>query len=530
MLLDLTPLSSGVDAAALLQQALDAGPVELPAAVLTLSRPVYLPPDAELTGAGRRSVLQTATGGHGHDALVAVPPAVRYHDPALHFAPNAVDSARYAFRTLGGAGMRFGNTIADVGWPGSDHWAAVRQFAVEFVATRHGGSGGVCGIAWGGAGQFRPAPWYVSQHPDHQTRLDFCLALADGSTIVRRFLVGAPDAVARKYRFAVDLDAGSVACEVDGVAVTDVQEIGVLSFEDGLADNPGAAMWVGGVSTHFAGDPPPELGCADVTFHTFRLWRTASPPASGYEPFGWYQGTAFVLPLATAGAPRTGDPAVAFTGEHNGFGYLVPLVDSGDLWVKSVRVSDVALRGGRYGAAVAVASALDVAVDRVHVDGFAVALQVLGGPLPSYPVRVRDLTSVRPADTAVRLQWTISRLDGVTAHYPARSVVRADNCGMTGIRDVFHAGENAGPDNTVTDVMRFDTCGVVNLDGILSNYEDGFGPRRSYVAFTGRSPEPSQPQILRITDFGRGQALRPGAKYLDMTGAGPTATDVRDSF
>jgi hypothetical protein len=272
------------------------------------------------------------------------------------------------------------------------------------------------------------------------------------------------------------------------------------------------------------------MDSSEVTFHTFRIWRTATPPTTGYNEFAWQQNTVFVLPFDDASKPKVGDPAVGFTGEQTAFGYLIPFTNTPG-WVYNVRLADLCLVGENYGTGLAINSALDTQLRGIHVIKFRVGLQIMGGPLPNYPVRVRDLSGEQQRDCLARIQRSsVMEFENITAKYPNRSVARFDDCGTVYIKDVFHAGENASAGNTVTDVIRFDRCIKMSVDGVLSNYEDGYGPRFSYLRVTGTSVEPSMTQLLRVRDFTK-QALRPTAKYIDDAGL-PTSCkrEISDSF
>lgn len=531
MTLDLSPLSQGVDASTLLQAALDAGgPVDVPPVTLTLEKPVYLSGGCDLTGRGATLYAPN------RDALVAMPAAQRNHDPAPHVTPNVIDPARWAFRSHGSAGLRFLNTSGDMGPELGDCWAGVRRFAVETRIVRHPSSGGVCGSAWwtgagGGAGLYRPAPWFLYQHTDRPEHVDCRLAVAGKSDRVYRFRVG-PYETDLSLVLRVDLDAGSVTLEVNGVVLSgaDAQALAPVAPGDVLMDNPGAPLWLGCVSFRAGGICPPETGNADVTIHSFRIWKTATPP-TGFSPFANHSLAAFVATFEAP--PVAGAPHIRYVGEGGawGWGYFVPTAaHSPGTWASGVRVRDLGFSGWKWGAGLTVISATDVDLAWLRIHKFAVGVQVLGGPLPNYPVRVTDLNASHQRDCAIRLQWCIARsLERLTLNYSGRSVVRADHCGYVSVRDLFHAGENAGAGNTVTDVLRFDGVHVVDVSGVLSNYEDGHGPRNSYVRITGQGPE-AVAHVYRVKGFAR-QSLRPGARYIDIAGLAANAVgEVVDSF
>lgn len=542
MLLDLAPVVHNKDECAtanttVLQAAFDSGRVvELPPCTLVTNKPLYLSSGARVFGDGRQSAIRPQTG----DALVAIPESVRRRSPAENVVEGGpFGSATWSFRTNGSAGLYFHQTIADTGRGEWDHWAACRGFAVDVCLTRHSGDGAIAGLAWSrGGSQYDPSPWILSQPPDTERleHVEFRIACAE-TVHAYRFRLG-PRGVAFDVRIRVDLDAGTVRCERDGLLLTGSDAVPLSDpIPPGatLAENRGAPLWVGGCTPSAGGACPPELGCHDCTIHAFRMWGTAVPgSATTANRFSWSSGTLFVLPFSVR--PVENDPSIPFTGEQTGYGRIVPLADSSphDRVVGDVRVAGVALDltwpTPRFGAGLSLVSAQDVRLEKLKFLKGAVGVQVLSGPLPNYPVHMTGLRGDHQADCVVRLQRTIARdIAGLTAKYPARSVLRADACGVVGARDIFHAGENAGPSNTATDVFRYDSCGVVSLDGVLSNYEDGYGPRRSYVRATGAAAD-TGPRIVRVRDFAR-QSLRPGAAYLDTAGLSAGAViEVLDSF
>lgn len=526
--LDWSTYVPGTDGSAMLQSAIDVGgPVQIPEQRVTLLRPVYLPSSADVRGNGAASELYAPNG----DALIAMPAGQRNYDPTPHFAGNSVDGNRWAFRSKAGsarAGIRIHNGRVDTGWQ-LDDWRGVRQFSVETVVTRNDQVGTIAGQAWrvGGA-DFRASPWRISQRGDWTGYTSFHLTTSDDVEHEYRFH-GAVYVAASKLVFKVNLDAGTVLFEQDGLAISDVVIInGAIPAGATLHENRGAPLWLGGGNEQAGGSCPPELSASDTTFHTFRVWRTATPPGSGYDPFGWYPNTVAVIPFANADKPRAGDPAIYYTGEFSSYGFVVPFSNVG--WVQSVRLDNMTFTGEQYGTGLQVISATDVQLTRLRFNKGRVGVQVMGGPLPCYPVRMRDITGDHQNDSVARVHRSIVReFENVTAKYPRRSVARFDQCGEVFIRDVFHAGENAGTGNTVTDCLRLDGCIRMRVEAWTSNYEDGYGPRYSYLCVTGTSPEPSQPQTLRVRDFGK-QSLRAGAMYLDSAGAPACDIQLFDSF
>lgn len=516
----------------LLQAVLDSGfSVQLPEQRLTLNRPVYASSGCDLRGTSAKSELYSPQ----RDAIVVMPAGQRNYDPAQHIVANAVDSSRWAFRSRSLAGLRFQNTVGDAGWPGADNWRAVRQFAVEMTITRHGNNAAIAGLAWRKEGAtFRASPWLLYSHSERPEQVDFRLGLADDTQCEFRCRIGAPLETPFKLVFKINLDAGTFVCEKNDAVITDVLSIGAaLTPGAVLMENRGSPLWLGGCTEQAGGHCPPELDQADVTFHTFRIWKTATPPATGYPWFSTSADTAFVLPLNDEAKPKVGDPAVTFYGQQNGFGYCVSLSNSPG-WAVGVRVEGVTFVGeDNCGTGLSIISAIDVSVNRCRFIKDRVGLQIMGGPLSCYPVRVRDLYGDHNTDCLARMHRSIVReFENVTAKYPGRSVARFDQCGQVEVRDVFHAGENAGSSNTVTDCLRLDGCGLMTVDSWLSNYEDGAagGPRYSYLRVTGSHPEPSMTQLLRIRDFAK-QALRPSAKYIDDAGLSAACVrQISDSF
>jgi hypothetical protein len=538
--LDLAAVAPDDDAAPVLQAALDSGlPVRLPERPLdkdgnpkpiVIRRPVYLTsrPDnkVELVGCGRASPVWASADT---DGFVALPGGIRNYDPTSHFSPNPLGAGHYSYRTLGSSGIRFHNTIADRGPPGKKFWSGVRRFTVEMMMTRHPNSKGgtICGMAWRMPGRYDPAPWTVEDKQgdwDWREYVDLRLGLTTG-VVVYRYRVG-PPGTQNTYRFRVDLDAGLVVLELDGAPLVPSHVMGG-GVQPGavLVENPGSPMWVGcGDTQGGGGKAPPELGNADVTLDTFRVWETALPPPLGsYDPWSWAGGSLYFLTFEDSRKPRAGDPAVYFTGRMTGYAYLVPLSSSlPDGWAGPIKADNLCVRGSSYkgtgyGAGFSVQSSLDVTVTRPEFDGFNVGFQVMGGPLPSYPVRVSKISGRNQTDCLVRIQRaTVRECSGLTARYPVRSVARFDQCGEVWLDDVVHAPDS---NHSVGDCLRFDGCGVVDVDRGMFDYEDGNqdgGPRNSYVRLTGWHDD-LLVQVVRIRNCWK-TALRPGARYVDCLG------------
>ena len=488
--------------AADLQAALDSGGAQLGVGTVTLPRPVYMSPGqsqtCELSGVGRQSVIQAAGD---FDALVGIPPAIRHADPTPYLAANVLDPARWALRTGGsaGAGIRFHNTIWDMGR--ANWWQNWRQFTLEAYMTIHSGNGGMFGSAWwralGNNGMIA-APVYVAGNTGLDGWVDVIFGMADGSWRLHRANVGWVPEVPFLLRVRVNLDTGTVTVEKDSVPASQVVNTSAGPIEPGdiLTGNPGSPWWLGCVGTQHGGKP--QGGSADVTYHAHAIWGTDTPPAWGsYNPFTWQQDKVAVAPFDSP--PVAGDPAVRFTGEQDGFGYLIPFAVND--WAVGIRIRNVGVRGpGRYGAGIGLSSCLDSVIEGVETTQFAVGLRVMGLGLNNFPVTVTEFESLNPFDCGVRLQRAIARVIDLDCHYPLRSMLRADGGGRLELDDVFGApGGQTGPTAPRQDAIYLDGMDWAKISNVVWDVEGPFAPG-SYLRVTGY-PAESAPMYVSITDF-----------------------------
>lgn len=524
-------LRENQDASRIVQEAIDAGQdrqhsVVLPTGTYRFDRPVYLCPGGagglDLCGSGRGTTLYP--GNQNQDLFVAMPQAHRYHWVADHVVPSPFPG-RWAFRTHRTAGIRVSDGPFDRHKVDARFWSGVRKFSVEWDGVIHQGGGDVCGIirTVPGGEIGAQSPWRIQVVSYAPGRIGFIYRLENGPPNVVRFDTG-PLGVRRHVRLLVNLDAGTVVCEVDGAAVPRAE--GVPPPPGSVfVENPGHSFWLGGSNGQDGG--PPLGGAPDMTFNTFRLWDTdAPPPRTNYDPFQWVHQSLVYFTFADAERPRRGDPAVRYTGHATGFGFLTPWNGSGgDHWAKGLRVRDLNLQGSYFGSALSITSALNIEVHRIRTERFSTGVRVFGGPLPNYPLRMSDIESDYCTDTPLRIhRAAFVAVNGLSVRYPKRHVAHVIDSDMH-LTDVFHA-PGGGP-NSVKDCLYLYRCSRVTVDRWCSNYEDGVGPGRSYFRIEGDSDTSDPTQLFRFRQIAA-ESLSPGKKYLDLINNHPGARLLLD--
>jgi hypothetical protein len=451
-----------------LQTLMDTGG-PLPSGDVTLSQPLFV------RGAvvGSKTTLHT----NNFDALVALPDALRNFDPAPYFPASG------GYRTLAHSCIRFLNTPGD--WIQNCDSLTISMKLTKFD---NGGSiaGLACNTARGGIGGYPPSPWVLTTHPDWGDAVTLKLVTAAGTLHTLIWHTGGIG-VEQTLILAVRLGLGTATLMCNGVIVA-LQGGTIPPAGSKFADNQTSALFLGAVTNQATAKG--DWGCCDCTLRDVSIT---------------YNAAAFV-PVLTQ--PALGSPLIAYNG---GFGYLSPTTFGNlDQWSKGTLVRDLSFVGQDWGAAITVQSALRTRIENIQVGQFAIGAQVLGGPLPNYPVDVVNLYCDHARDTALRLQRCDAVVRNLYADYPRRSVMRADVCGMLTVRDVFQAPEG---DHTVTDSIRFDRCCHMDLARMDLDYEDGVGPKNSYIRVVGDPIDTSPPPYLGFTH------VIGNYKGIDLTGS-----------